>query len=223
MAITFDTNNTVQLTGFGTSQSFSYTCSGTNRLLTIGVWNQYTPSGDAITGATYNGISMTLAGKIASPNTRYRYLFYLLNPDSGSNTVVISASTNTSIVSLTTSYDGVSQIGQPDNFSSNSVSSVTNITSPLTINTDNSWLIGMAVNDSGSLSPDTGTTQRTVLGSSFAMIDSGAGLGTGSNTLSETLIPSGDAAMLLLSMKPFLTPSVTTSMGTITGLSTITL
>ncbi len=51
--------------GTGTSLTYAHTCSGSARLLRVGV-NLYNPGTDDLTGVTYAGVAMTQIGKISN-------------------------------------------------------------------------------------------------------------------------------------------------------------
>lgn len=140
-----------------TSFSYSFTVgTGANRILFVGAWGATT---DVLTGATYGGISMVLVGKVQCPSDRWVYLWYLTNPASGANNVVISSSTGTSISSQAASYTGAAQTGQPD--SSNTITGTIqqNWSASLTTVADNSWTIAFMRESLGSATTvNTGTT-----------------------------------------------------------------
>lgn len=89
---------------------------------------------DDVTGATYNGVAMTLIDK-GTVGFRYTYVFGLQNPASGSNTVQVTASSTHLLIGVAISYSGVGGFG---------ASSVTTGASPLTGNLTttqaNSWV-----------------------------------------------------------------------------------
>lgn len=75
--------------GSGSSLTFAHTCSGSNRLLVV--WVSYFDSADAPTGATYNGVAMTAIPSSTAANGDYKIAgYYLINPATGTNNVVIS-------------------------------------------------------------------------------------------------------------------------------------
>jgi hypothetical protein len=130
--------------GTTNSLTFSYTCgSGSNRLLIVGVVGDQ--SVDDVTGVTYNSVSMTLAVKETTVyvNNRVTYLYYLLNPTSGANNVVISCTGVHLLIAGAADYTGVAQSDQPDAALA-TIGPNTNIvtlTSSLTTIADKSWVI----------------------------------------------------------------------------------
>lgn len=112
------------------SLTFSYTVgTGANRLLVV-----YVGSGaNNITGVTYAGVAMTLAAQSATGNNS---IYYLLNPPSGSNSVVITAATTQGLFGAAADYTGAAQSGQPDatgaSVSGANVSTFTSSITPVT-------------------------------------------------------------------------------------------
>jgi hypothetical protein len=164
MAIAFNASADLGNTGGGTSTlTTAYTCSsGSNRLLVVGVIGDTTL--DNVTGVTYNGVAMTLAVKQTTvfSNNRVTYLFYLLNPASGSNNVVISASVAEYLFGLAADYTGVGQFAQPDNTIANigANTSITTLTTSLTTILDNCWTVGIESGFGGIPSASSGDSLR---------------------------------------------------------------
>jgi hypothetical protein len=99
--------------GSTTSLSYSYTVGiGSNRLLVVNVIGD--TSADDISSVTYAGATMTLIGKIQAPSNNWQYLYYLLNPPSGTNNVVITAGSSHYLISEAASWYNVKQSAQPD-------------------------------------------------------------------------------------------------------------
>lgn len=132
MAVVFDA---VGPSATGTSVSgappsgltWSHTCTGTNRLLVVGV--AYAAGGayggndsTASMSATYNGVSMTSAGIRHSNDATvgFAQLFYLVAPATGSNTVSVSISgwggNTVEVLGGSVSFTGVSQSTPIQNF-----------------------------------------------------------------------------------------------------------
>ena len=96
-----------------TSTSWSHTCSGTNRVVVVGVAVGVNPSGSVTTSVTYGGTAMTSVGKVGSNNNTLGYvqLFSLVNPPTGASTVAVSASVVTYISGGSISFTGASGVG----------------------------------------------------------------------------------------------------------------
>lgn len=142
-----------------TTLTASYTVgSGSDRMLVVGVKGSESTYYD-ISGVTYNGTAMTLLDK-QGPGNRWIYFFYLLNPDSGTHNVVITATLSGYILAVAADYTGVSQTGQPDATTKGTGLSGA-YTGTVTTTANNSWGILMFGGYSGT-SPlaGSGSTRR---------------------------------------------------------------
>ena len=101
MAIAYVNGNTSNAAS--TTLTYSVTCTGANFLL-VDVY--YTSS--SISSVTYNGVSMTLANAQTSHS-----VYYLANPSSGANNVVVTMAASTNIFSSAVCYSGVATTGNP--------------------------------------------------------------------------------------------------------------
>ncbi|HEY9712213.1 MAG TPA: fibronectin type III domain-containing protein, partial [Chroococcales cyanobacterium] len=112
--------------------SYAYTVgSGSNRLLIVNVIGGV--SADDISSVTYAGTPMILLGKVQASSNAFQYVYYLLNPASGSNNVVITAASSHYLISQAASWSGVKQSAQPDAFTTNSAAAaITSTTTSLT-------------------------------------------------------------------------------------------
>ena len=122
--------------GTTTSLTYSYTVgSGSNRLLVVNLIGD--TSADDISSVTYNGSAMTLLGKVRAPSNNWQYLYYLLNPSSGSHNIVVTADSQHYLVSQAGSWYNVKQTSQPDAFTTNTgaVTNTSMTTSLTTVST----------------------------------------------------------------------------------------
>lgn len=74
------------------SRTFSHTCTGSNRILIVGVSTEDTGSADKVpTGVTYNTVALTkvVSAQIGDPSVTVS-LWYLVAPATGANDIVIS-------------------------------------------------------------------------------------------------------------------------------------
>jgi hypothetical protein len=117
--------------GSTTSLTYSYTVgSGPNRLLVVNLIGD--TSADDISSVTYAGTPMTRIGKVQASSNNWQYLYYLLNPASGSNNVVITAGSPHYLISQAASWYNVKQSAQPDAFTTNTAAATsTSITTSL--------------------------------------------------------------------------------------------
>jgi len=166
MAIAFDASSISANPG---DKTFSHTCTGTNLILIVGVYDGFNGTLD------YNGVSMTQLGTWQN-NTG---LFYLINPATGTHTVTLTTSNSgTTFRMVAASYTGVKQTGFPD--SSATGNSTSNpVTPTTTVVASNCWVVGV-VNGSGSGHYTSNKTDRR---EGFA---SSAGAGSISLILSDT-------------------------------------
>src|ERR1700733_4087511 len=76
---------------------------------------------------------MTIIGKVQAPSNNWQYLYYLLNPPSGSNNVVITAGSSHYLVSQAASWYNIKQAAQPDAMTTNTAAATsTAMTTSLT-------------------------------------------------------------------------------------------
>lgn len=198
MAIAFDAASGSSTNGT-TSQSHSHTCTGSNLGLVVGVTGDTTGNGDNITGATYNGVAMTLVVK-ANDAGRWLYLFYLNAPATGAHNIVVSASVSCYIGIAAASYTGVSQSGQPEAnaHASGQTQTVTTIAA-------NAWTVMAAKDESGSIVAGASTTKRA--GDGFGgdltgIFDSNVALAAGSHSLAFSGTSNNNSAGIIVSLAP---------------------
>jgi hypothetical protein len=112
--ITYDTSADGGNNGGSTaSLTYSYTTgAGSSRLLVVNLIGD--TSADDISSVTYAGIPMALLGKVQSPSNNWQYLYYLLNPASGSNKIIVTAASAHFLLSQGASWYNVRQSAQPD-------------------------------------------------------------------------------------------------------------
>jgi len=165
----------------------SFTTSGSNRILFVGV--RVDTGSDIISGVTYGGVSMTaVTGQAFSSNFGYLKLFVLHNPASGANDIVVSTSNYTGAWLVAASYTGVKQTGQPEvNAKAADTANVSEVTGTLTTTSDNNWLLMFAIVNStagGTVAAGSGTTLITDSNKYTAFLDSnGAKTPAGSYSL----------------------------------------
>lgn len=110
MAVAHDSSTDITRNSAATTFTFSHTCAGSDRCLLSFARG---PSDQTITGITYNGVSMTaLPGTDGVGNTTFlaNYGFYLLDPATGANNVVVTANTSTTIIAGAVSFTGVEDL-----------------------------------------------------------------------------------------------------------------
>lgn len=197
MPIAFDAAGTA--TGTGTTVNSTHVCTGSNRLLLVGVYKG-TNNTDEVTGVTYNSVAMTRVNTQNGPNFKI-YLYALIAPATGSNTVSVACSSSRFIQIFSASYTGVSQTGFPDAESSNASSGVTTITSTLTTVANNCWLGGVFNNDAANMTAGANTTLRHA-SSAMAMADTNADQAIGSRSMAVSWTGSANAQGCICSFAP---------------------
>ena len=158
MAIAYNTHTSASFNASASNLTYSHTTSGSDRMLFVGVSVRNTRT---VTSVTYNGVTMTQAGSTSATAGILNYLFYLINPAAGTNTVSVTQSAVDTITSCSISYTGVKQTSQPDATSSNSSTTTTSYSQSVTSVADNcfSVLYGDA-NSGATLTAGANTTIR---------------------------------------------------------------
>lgn len=149
MAIALDTSTHYQYTSYDgtTSYTYSHTCSGTDRILWVGVTTHTTKT---VNGVTYNGVSLTKA--VDKTDGAYISLWYLIAPATGANNVVISTTSGLGRMnSDCASYTGASQTGQPDATNTGGPTTTGSYSQALTTVANNSWSIANIIGTSGAV------------------------------------------------------------------------
>lgn len=191
----------------GTTATFSHPCTGSDRLLFV---TAVVGSGNTVSGVTYNGVAMTNVptnSPVSNPSGAVLYLFYLINPATGANNVVVTAAVSDTIRAVSASYTGVKQSGQPDASGNGTASGAASITDSITTVADDCWVIAATSNTVDVATNGTGYVNR---GNSagVGIGDSGAAVAPGSN--SQTVNTSGSAnwAIIQASIAPVPTATV---------------
>ncbi len=155
MSVVFD--NATLNSGTASGANFSYTTgSSSNRfmVLEILVNNSITAS-----SVTYNGVACSL---VDSTNTgaggQAMHLFYLINPDSGTNNVVVTTSDTSSWEGMVATYSSSAQMAPEASAKANTQSSP--VTATVTTISDNAWVVGMFRNTTGTFSAGANTVLR---------------------------------------------------------------
>jgi hypothetical protein len=181
--------------------SATHTCSGSNRLLIVGVIDG---GSDTITGVSYGGVAMTLLAKLAH-SSRYHYYYYLLNPASGENAISVGGTGE--LTHMSASYTGVKQTGQPDANSTNTKDTGTDIVGTVTTLVDKCWTIAFAgipmANYDGAAGTGTYLRQDSPGYNNNAILDSnGAITPAGNTTLTYTSSVSTPGLIIMASFAP---------------------
>lgn len=121
----------------GTTMTQAHTCTGADRFLTVNVGHNTTMS-----WVTYGGVAMTQIGTTSTDGAaNSTTTFWLINPLTGANNVVITVATSWVIMCHIVSHTWVIQSGFPDAVVTNWPTTTTSWTQTLTTVANNTWLI----------------------------------------------------------------------------------
>lgn len=191
--------------GTGTSITWSQAISGSDTLLVVGVLNL--GDTDQVTGATYNGTSMSLVRKDHTTvlgGHEWMYIFALIAPAAGTHNVVVSQSaTSASLIGSSVYYTGAKQATNPDNNNfKNQAGATTAMSVAVVTQNDNDWLVGyMWI--SNNMTASSGTTARNGTNDTLRFFDSnGAKSPAGSYHLDVTYASSANTNAQIISIAP---------------------
>ena len=208
MPIAFDAATTAAPVDPGTSQTFAHVCTGSNRLLLVGI-KGVNDVASLITGVTYAGEALAFVGQVRISAGRWVDLYIKVNPASGSNDVIINASSSSFIAGMAVSYNGCKQTGQPDNSATNTQVDIATYNQSLTPVLDNSWVAIVAGCGDG-IAPGAGTTERvtTDIGT-ISMGDNNALITPPASTQLQYTsgLGTSDWASVMVSLAPFVAAS----------------
>lgn len=226
MAIAFDNASTGTVAS-NTVLTYSATVGvGSNRILLVAFVKHGCP-GD-ITGTTtitYNGASLTYLGKGAyAACPAHVYVYYMVNPSSGANNVVISTGgSNSAIYSAWASYSGVSQSSPIDGFVEHSPGAQSNsVSASHTVTAANCWGISCALTFNmtcAEVDANQGvlTTKRSCHDDGVAIGDTNGTVSTGSVTMGWDRNTAGNSfsGLVNLSLTPAadIAPALSGSIG----------
>jgi hypothetical protein len=201
MAIAFDAATDGGIVLPGTSLTWSHTCSGSDRLLRVGL--RTVAGASLITGVTYNGDAMTLIDVVAGGGARRAVeLWELLNPDSGAHDVIASASGSDVIMGESVSYTGV---GAAYDDSNTAVSDSSSPAATVTVTpvANNAWVQGVHGNNTSDPSSGTNTTERVSSANGIGLYDNNAAISpAAATTLAATTTAAADVVWVAASIVP---------------------
>jgi hypothetical protein len=143
--------------GTTASLTYSYTVgTGTSRLLVVNLIGD--TSADDISSITYGGTLLTLLGKVQAPSNNWQYVYYLLNPASGPNNVVITAGSPHYLISQAASWYNVKQTAQPDASTTNTAPAASTSTTTSLTTVASGSLVVQGIWSYGHLATGSGAT-----------------------------------------------------------------
>jgi hypothetical protein len=210
MAIAFDAATDGGVVNPGTSLTYAHTCTGSNRILLVFAFGA--TSGDTITGATYGGVAMTaVSAAFQLTGDRMVHCWYLVNPASGANNVVVSASGSQVIGSFSMSYTGAKQSGQPDASNTGENPGQTSFSLSVTTIADNCWTVLLTRTDGTNNTAGANTTERLDSVNGFAGFDRNADITPpGSSTLATSASNASPYGGWIVSIAPAVAVSAVT-------------
>lgn len=206
MAIAYDSVSTGS--GATTTATWSHTTSGSDRILFVCAFQYITNTHP--TSVTYNGVAMTYIGT-AQKNNYYIDVYYLINPASGANNVVITYPGSGTITGQAVSYTGAKQSGQPDGSAVLSQALSTSITQSHSVTESNCW--GFAFTQGNNITVANLTTSGVIntlrggVNDSIGFADSNGVIGTGSQSMGFGYSISQLGAIVNVSFSPATTPA----------------
>jgi hypothetical protein len=116
-------------------------------------------TGDDVTGVSYNTIPLTQLGKVGLSNSRWTYLYGLLTPASGVNTILVTATNDHYLYGCAVSYSGVTAFGQVVT-ASEGTTATDDFSLGLTTQYTDSWVVAGIGSEDANFQGGTGTTLR---------------------------------------------------------------
>jgi hypothetical protein len=204
MANARDTSGSNATGGGGeTSNTVPLTLASGDSVL-VAVFSNRLGGGDTLSGITWNGVAMTLAVKFKwhSSVDGYIYIYYMLNPASGSHNLVASFSSAIDSTFLAGfAYSGTNNASFPDNSVTVGPTSSSPITGTLTPTVANSWTLFACANNSGF----TAESDTVVQSTGFMFVTDSNGVVTGSKSMTGSF-SSDSAGGIMISIAPAVSP-----------------
>lgn len=156
MALASDSTTQYDSSGYTNSLTFSHTTSGTNRGMLLAVACRQMSD---VSGATYNGTSMTQEVESVNANVSGSRIYSLIAPDTGANNVVVSLGAYRLISAFAQTMTGVDQTDMVEDTGASSSVYDYRVDANATTTLNGGWLWG-AINlqNNYALTP-TGTTE----------------------------------------------------------------
>lgn len=107
MAIAFDAASTKTSTIAASSFSWSHTCTGSNRLLVVGI--VLSSSTNSVTSATYNSVAMTQRLAVNMGSDLRLEIWSIVAPATGTNTIAVNLASNGVLQAGATSWTDIHQ------------------------------------------------------------------------------------------------------------------
>lgn len=143
-SIAFGGTAAIGNTTSSTTFTASYTVQSTSNFLVIGAVGD--TASNLVTGITYNLVAMTqlIALNPGSTGQRWMYFYYLVNPATGANNAIMSASSSITMRMVGCDYSGVNSVTPIDNSTSTTTASASSMSYPLTTSQSNAWIVALS-------------------------------------------------------------------------------
>lgn len=205
--IAVDATSNGERTSAGTSTTVEHTCSGTNRVLVVAT--AYVDA-SIVSGVTYDGSAMTKAVERNDGDYLNCQLWYIVNPSTGANDIVVTHSSSSTMKVLGVSFTGANTSDPVDVTGSEANAAGTDPDLAVTTNNANSYLIDVFSAESATMS--VGASQTAIADLSGNSHQGGAsyeaGGAAGSHTMSWGMTESKASAHCILAIKELPTINV---------------
>jgi hypothetical protein len=200
-------NNSADLgyNGGGGNFSTSYTGSVLTHGLLVACISGNDSASDTLTAVTYGGNALSLGAKVFVSGNRWIYLYYLLNPPSGSNTFAITQSGGNFLIPVVAEYSGVLQSSQPDATATHTDNAGnTFVTTTVTVANNASWPVLCVQTNGTGYSSGTNAAVRVQDGALFitALYDSNAPVSPGSYSMTANFNNFRTSTSVITSFQP---------------------
>jgi len=212
--------------GSTNSLTFTHSSSGSNRIGWVVFAGDNVGGADDITSVTWGGTACALAVKYTGAYSRYMYVYYITGQATGSQTIIITASSNHYILAVAASYTGVDQSSPIDVTTTNRSATSTDLTltTSLTTTVNNDWILLMEDGYDGGAPPDPGAgATRRVYGAAFGepgLFDSNGAITPAASYSMTTTFPSVPTGTginhAMVAFKPNVTAPTGPKKGTVT-------
>lgn len=197
-AVSFNTSSTIAFDAAsnGTTGTTSHTCAaGSSLIVTVKVTG-------TVSSVTYNGVSMTmLRSQLSVAGDKYLYVYYLSNPSTGANNIVVTG--GSILFMAAASYTGVGNVSVVDGITS--VSTKTSLTSVFPVLIPGSWAAMAVFAESGTVACQ-GISARSSSSTNLVLFDSLAPSNGSKRSFSPTFA-AGENIIVSIVIEPSLTTS----------------
>lgn len=221
MAIAFNSQSTVNSI---TSDSLTFALNNTAGDFVIAAGTDRVSATSLVTGVTYGGTALVAGPRVQCPSDRIMTSWYWDNASpapTGSNNVVVTASSSTALRWSAYSYSGVDYNDPLAGTSDTSTgTAVTTISTDITTTADNAWMFTFLKDNTGgkTITSSTGDSIRmtTDAGGQSAADTGGAITPAGANTMTLNWTGNTNVGAVAIAFKPAASSSSIASVDTVT-------